>query len=132
MKWYHNDVIIGPGLKGTGENHYQLVVENVQPEQAGRYKCVAENEAGVATCTAHLVVNQQPDKQLDISEESFFSRKAVFSQSSTVFTSQENSFRSVSRQVEKSITKVTGQAAQEVNNETQNSFSFFVPETNFN
>jgi hypothetical protein len=68
----------------------------------------------VATCTAHLVVQQPADKQLDISEESFFSRKAVFSQSSTVFTSQENSFRSVSRQVEKSITKVTGQTAQEV------------------
>ena len=90
---------MGPGVK-AGDYQYQLVIENIQPEQAGRYKCVAENDAGVATCTAHLVVQQQ-QQQVDISEESFVSRKAVFSQSSTVFTSSQdnNTFRSVSRQV---------------------------------
>ena len=106
---------MGPGVK-AGDYQYQLVIENIQPEQAGRYKCVAENDAGVATCTAHLVVQQQ-QQQVDISEESFVSRKAVFSQSSTVFTSSQenNTFRSVSRQVEQSISKVSAQAAaQEV------------------
>ena len=115
MKWYHNDVVMGTGVK-AGDYQYQLVIENIQPEQAGRYKCVAENDAGVATCTAHLVVQQQ-QQQVDISEESFVSSKAVFSQSSTVFTSSQenNTFRSVSRQVEQSISKVSGQAAaQEV------------------
>ena len=106
---------MGPGVK-AGDYQYQLVIENIQPEQAGRYKCVAENDEGVATCTAHLVVQQQ-QQQVDISEESFVSRKAVFSQSSTVFTSSQenNTFRSVSRQVEQSISKVSAQAAaQEV------------------
>lgn len=81
-----------------------------RPEHAGRYKCVAESECGVATCMADATV--QPRKQ----DDSFVSRRAVFSQSSTVVSSQESSsssYRSVTRQVQQSITQVTGQMAQQ-------------------
>ena len=79
-----------------------------RPEHAGRYKCVAESESGVATCMADAIV--QPRKQ----DDSFVSRRAVFSQSSTVVSSQESSsYRSVTRQVQQSITQVTGQMAQQ-------------------
>lgn len=75
-----------------------------RPEHAGRYKCVAESESGVATCMADATV--QPRKQ----DDSFVSRRAVFSQSSTVVSSsQESSYRSVTRQVQQSITQVSGQ-----------------------
>lgn len=80
----------------------------VRPEHAGRYKCVAESPSGIATCIADVVVRpRQPD-------ESFVSRRAVFSQSSTVSTSHDggSSYRSVTRQVQQSVTQVTGQAVQ--------------------
>lgn len=79
-----------------------------RPEHGGRYKCVAESQSGVATCVADATV--QPRKQ----DDSFVNRRAVFSQSSTVVSSQESSYRSVTRQVQQSITQVTGQAAQQM------------------
>jgi hypothetical protein len=52
----------------------------------------------------------QPRKQ----DDSFVSRRAVFSQSSTVVSSsQESNYRSVTRQVQQSITQVSGQMAQQ-------------------
>lgn len=82
-----------------------------RPEHDGRYKCVAESESGVATCMADATV--QPRKQ----DDSFVNRRAIFSQSSTVVSSQESSYRSVTRQVQQSITQVTGQAVQQVASE---------------
>jgi hypothetical protein len=91
-----------------GENQYRLSIGMARPEHAGRYKCVAESESGVATCMADATV--QPRKQ----DDSFVSRRAVFSQSSTVVSSsQESSYRSVTRQVQQSITQVSGQMAQQ-------------------
>lgn len=80
----------------------------IRPEHAGRYKCVAESQNGVATCLADVVV--QPRKP----DDSFVSRRAVFSQSSTVFSSQETSFRSATKHVQQSVTQVAGQAVQAV------------------
>lgn len=91
-----------------GENQYRLSIGMARPEHAGRYKCVAESESGVATCMADATV--QPRKQ----DDSFVSRRAVFSQSSTVVSSsQESNYRSVTRQVQQSITQVSGQMAQQ-------------------
>lgn len=95
----------------VGENQYRLAIDMARPEHGGRYKCVAESDAGVATCLADVVVQlRQPD-------QSFVSRRAVFSQSSTTFSSQENSYRSVTKQVQQSVTQVTGQAVQAVTTE---------------
>lgn len=123
VRWYFNDQLIsssGTGASGfapketkVGENQYRLSVDMARPEHAGRYKCVAESESGVATCVADAVVQpRQPD-------ESFVSRRAIFSQSSTVFSSsQESGFKSVTRQVQQTVTQVTGQqAVQEVRTE---------------
>ena len=82
-----------------------------RPEHAGRYKCVAESESGVATCIADAIVRpRQPD-------ESFVSRRAVFSQSSTVFSSSQEC-SSYSKSVTRQVVQVTaGQAVQEVRKE---------------
>ncbi|KAK4037071.1 hypothetical protein OUZ56_029111 [Daphnia magna] len=113
VQWHFNDQPItasGFGFKTTkiGENQYRLSVDMARPEHGGRYKCVAESQSGVATCVADATV--QPRKQ----DDSFVNRRAVFSQSSTVVSSQESSYRSVTRQVQQSITQVTGQAAQQM------------------
>lgn len=117
VQWLFNDQPIKPssfGPKETkiGEHQYRLSIDMVRPEHAGRYKCVAESECGVATCVADVTIQQrEPD-------DSFVSRRAVFSQSSTVFSSQESSFRSTTRQVQQTVTQVTGQSVQQVTTET--------------
>jgi Immunoglobulin I-set domain len=40
-------------VNSTGELH-QLINANVQADDVGKYSCVAENEAGVATCVAKV------------------------------------------------------------------------------
>ncbi|KAI9552427.1 hypothetical protein GHT06_022793 [Daphnia sinensis] len=113
VQWHFNDQPITAssfGFKTTkiGENQYRLSVDMARPEHGGRYKCVAESQSGVATCVADATV--EPRKQ----DDSFVNRRAVFSQSSTVVSSQESSYRSVTRQVQQSITQVTGQAVQQM------------------
>lgn len=101
----------GPKASKVGEHQYRLSIDMIRPDHAGRYKCVAESESGVATCVADVVVQpRQPD-------DSFVSRRAIFSQSSTVYSSQESQFRSVTKHVQQSVTQVTGQAVQAVTTE---------------
>lgn len=118
MKWYHNDQLIlpssfGPKTTKLGENQYRLSINMVRQDQAGQYKCVAESEAGVASCLADVTVNPKAP------EDSFVNRRAVFSQSSTVFTSHESSFKSVTHQVQHSVAQVAGQAVKEVTQHSQ-------------
>eukprot|EP00106_Octopus_bimaculoides_P016754 XP_014784196.1 PREDICTED: titin-like isoform X3 [Octopus bimaculoides] len=42
------------------ENHYTLLIFEVQPEDAGTYACVSINTNGKSTCTAKLIVDE-PD-----------------------------------------------------------------------
>lgn len=114
VKWYWNDQLIlpssfGPRTTKLGDDQHRLTINIVRPDQAGQYKCVAESETGVATCLSDVVVVPKP------AEDSFVSRRAVFSQSSTVFSSQESTFKSVTHQVQQAVTQVAGQPVKEVN-----------------
>lgn len=39
------------------DNHYTLLIFEVQPEDAGTYACVSINASGKSTCTAKLIVD---------------------------------------------------------------------------
>jgi hypothetical protein len=125
-----------------GELH-QLINANVQADDVGKYSCVAENEAGVATCVAKVKlfgkkmfknVNENlckltvfecaepikpaDEKQSDrLTESEFLTRKAVFTQSNTVFSVTESGSKNVhkvTREVEHTVKQVSGQEPEEV------------------
>lgn len=60
LRWQHN----GIDLETNGTKYHQhvtmLTIENIQTDEAGTYKCIAENEAGEATHSISVDVGSSP------------------------------------------------------------------------
>lgn len=110
VRWYFDDQPIsstgfGPKACKIGENQFRLAIELVRLEHAGRYKCKAESEAGVATCVA--------DVEVEPREDSFLCRRAVFAQPKVAYKSQESILKPAPRKLQPSITQVSGKFGQQ-------------------
>ena len=45
-------------VDGEEDGQFALIIKNVKPEHAGKYKCVAFNEVGEASCNGNLLVEE--------------------------------------------------------------------------
>ena len=45
-------------LDGEDDGHFSLIIEIVTPEDAGKYECIAFNEAGEVSCQGNLLVEE--------------------------------------------------------------------------
>ena len=106
VQWFHEDRLISSQPPASGQDgQHRLAVDHFKAEQAGVYKCVAENDCGVASCQA--VVTVKPPETA-----SFSSRKAVFSQSSSSTTAEVVQHKSVRFQEEKVVVEVEEESAR--------------------
>ena len=61
VTWYHDDKPIDEDARFVIETEGELIrlcIKDTQPEDAGRYKCVAKNKAGESSCTVSLRVKE--------------------------------------------------------------------------
>lgn len=64
VDWYKGEQIIEDTGRFVivddedGSGLFQLIIEHVQPDDVGRYKCVAFNEDGEASCKAKLEIHE--------------------------------------------------------------------------
>lgn len=61
VTWYHDDKLIDDDVRFSIETEGELIrlcIKETQPEDAGRYKCVAKNKAGESSCAVSLRVKE--------------------------------------------------------------------------
>ena len=83
VSWYKNDIL----LEDTGryvivdqdeDQIFTLAVEDVLPEDEGKYRCVAENEAGKSESVAELFITEReysPEFTNEGQDEPYFVKK---------------------------------------------------------
>ncbi|XP_070494833.1 titin isoform X6 [Chironomus tepperi] len=130
IKWYFNDMPVHGRdfLISTSGDRQVLTIPNVAPETVGKISCIAENEAGKATCVAMLSgsgiplsTEEQFTTQEDISGSSFITMQKHITTTTTTKQSNvfgngvppQSQFHSTSEQIDSSYKKV-GDAPAEV------------------
>lgn len=131
IKWYFNDQPVQGHdyLVSTSSDRQILMIPKVTSRNEGKISCIAENEAGRATCVAELTLNshgvpmteEQFTTQEDISGSSFVTMQKHITTTTSTKTSifgdgaspQTETF-ATSKQVDSSYKKI-GEATPEVN-----------------
>lgn len=123
IKWFFNDQPVqGRGfLVSTSGERQVLTVPNVTNQNVGKISCLAENEAGKATCVGFLTLNtagapsaseDQFMTQEDVSGSSFVTMQKHVTTSTTTKSSvfgngtPQSQFHSTSEQVDSSFKKI--------------------------
>lgn len=65
VDWYHDKTKVVDGerikiVQSDDDHLYSLIIDDLGPEDSGKYKCVAQNEAGETVEQAKLVVKEKP------------------------------------------------------------------------
>lgn len=131
IKWFFNDQPLQGRnfLVSTSGERQVLTVPNVTNQNVGKISCLAENEAGKATCVAFLTLNttgtpltteEQFTTEEDVSGSSFVTMQKHITTTTTTKQSNvfgngapQSQFHSTSEQIDSSYKKV-GDAAPEV------------------
>lgn len=62
LEWFKDAVDVEEGERHSfidhGEGQYSLVIRDIEEDDMGEYCCVAENQAGRATCAGYLTVEE--------------------------------------------------------------------------
>ncbi|XP_071443400.1 titin isoform X2 [Hetaerina americana] len=137
VRWCFNDnPVSGQGfwISTSGERQV-LSIPDAAPELSGKISCIAENEAGKATCTAKLTVeaptiieitNGTPafdllnqDDEDRLSSPSFSMKRAVFMQSSSQTQTIKTSSSSFSSVINKSGEPAVSSHSQSISSQTE-------------
>ncbi|XP_046401656.1 titin isoform X2 [Ischnura elegans] len=146
IRWCFNDMpVSGQGfwISTSGERQV-LSIPDAEPRLSGKISCIAENEAGKATCCANLIVEapaiseitngtaefdlSNQDDEDGLSSPSFSMKRAVFMQSSSqtqVIKTSSSSYSSISNKSgeptistqSQSISSQTEKAMKQVGNQ---------------